>query len=137
MPGPVAKRSDRKIGNPHRNDPMEQGTSGVEVAWTQANPDWPDFVRRWYRSLAVSGQAQYYEQADAEYAYMWADIMANEMQKAKPNAQVLMGWNNACVQLLATEGSRRRARIELNREKPKTIESPVDLSDVQSQIAAA
>jgi hypothetical protein len=95
---------------------------------------------RWFRSLAGSGQAQFYEASDWAAAVVLAESMSRElnpqpvvtkdgdvtMVSMAPKAASVAAWLKGMSALLATEGDRRRAAIEL--ERTATEEANGDVS---------
>lgn len=136
MPGPVGKRSTERHG--HRTtaeqavDSSARGSAGVE--WPGADEQWHPVVRRWYSSLQTSGQATWYEPSDVAAAIYVAEAMDRNL-KAEKFSAVLFGaaWS-AMGDLLTTEASRRRLRIEL--EKGPVEDDPEQTAAVASLDAA-
>lgn len=115
MPGPPPKRSEQRRGRNKLAGPdLIKAPAGQNVTWQVPDPTWDPIAERWYRSLAVSGQAQFYEQSDADHAYFVADAM-NRTLKGRFSGQAFAAINTAMSELLSSEGSRRKARIELQR----------------------
>lgn len=116
MAGPVPKRSDQRR---RRNKPAVEITAAPGAS-AVAQPDPPDAWHpaavRWYTSLADSGQARFYEPSDWATAWVWAELLSRALnQGERPSAQLVMAWSSGATELLTTEGSRRRMRIELER----------------------
>ncbi|AJT65054.3 hypothetical protein T261_3384 [Streptomyces lydicus] len=82
----------------------------------RASGDWHPIAKRWFRSLKDSGQAQFYEQSDWLTAVYVAEAMSRNLGQAKFSAQLFQSVMSAMTDLLTTEGARRRARVELERE---------------------
>jgi hypothetical protein len=91
----------------------------------EADPDWHPIMRRWYESLGTSGQRVFYQDADWLTAWAAAEAMSREFLKDGPVSAGVFGmFLKACTALLATEGDRRRARLELEREEaPEEVTS--------------
>jgi len=128
--GPVPKRSDqRRRHNPPAIPIVEGQAKGVSAAPT-GDPTWHPLALAWFQSLGESGQSAFYEPSDWATAALVAESMSRDL---KPK---IMGMNNAgetieyhgplagsaltaylkaMSALLATEGDRRRAAIELKR----------------------
>lgn len=93
--------------------------------WPNANPNWDASARRWYLSLRKSGQSIYYEQSDIETAYFLAsELSLLQMgQTTRSNrGEILRAVLSGMSLLLNTEGDRRRAGIELVREKVEKVD---------------
>ncbi|MBH1936509.1 hypothetical protein I5Q34_19885 [Streptomyces sp. AV19] len=78
--------------------------------------DWHPIAVRWFKSLRDSGQSQFYEQSDWATAYYVAEAMSRNLASGRFSAQLFASVMSAMTDLLTTEGARRRARIELERE---------------------
>lgn len=74
------------------------------------------FAVSWYRSLAQSGQAKFYEPSDWQLARYLALEMARALRKPM-SPMAVQAITGSMGDLLVSEGSRRRVRIEL--EKPR------------------
>lgn len=142
MPGPVGKRSDAKHGHRSKEElRVDKAAAGSEVVWHPADTKWNPIAARFYAGLQVSGQVQFYEQSDADTAYYVAEAMSRNLTDGKFSAMLFASVMSSMGDLLVTEGSRRRAKVELQRE----LEAPdteVDdairdlLSDPQFSAAA-
>lgn len=117
MPGPIPKRSEERI----RRNKGEEITRIEAVGIVEApeldieNPH-PIITSMW-NSLELSAQAIYYEPSDWEFA-RYTMVFANQLlHAARPSAQMLQVVNAAFSDLLVSEGSRRRVRLEVERNK--------------------
>lgn len=109
--GPVPKRSDqRRRQNKVDVDRAANGT-------TKRGPDAPESLTGlallWYESLRTSGQAVYY--ADSDWASALIIARAVAAFEGRPTAHMLASILSGFGSLAATEGERRRLRIELER----------------------
>ena len=114
MPGPIPKRSDqrRRENKPEIN--IEKGVAGaVGVEIPDPNPAWLPPTLRWYESLAESGQSHWYEPSDWAQAWILAELLDRELLKDKASSMMIAAWMTGASELMTTEGSRRRLRIEL------------------------
>ncbi|MFG3405648.1 hypothetical protein [Streptomyces sp. NPDC048142] len=126
--GPVPKRDDMKR---RRNSPE------VELATApSANPDgasapepesdWHPIARRWYESLVDSGQSFFFEPSDwAQAAYVAEAMSRNLNQGQRLSGQLFASVISAASDLLTTEGSRRRLRIELSKAEAAEVDSGI------------
>lgn len=150
--GPIPKRSDSRV---RRNAPGSENTTGVvgvtkgEAKGGKAYPvpsEWHPVAKKWYRSLAQSGMAAYYEQSDWAQAYVianelsvylvsgeWTDKETGE-KRYKRNGMILSALLNSMAALGTTEGERRRMRIEL--EQPTLKEVPASVTALDNYRAA-
>lgn len=116
MPGPIPKRSDQRR---RRNVPeggITAAPSFVTAVHAPAPSEhWHPIARDWYASLADSGQAAFYEPSDWQVARVWAEVLSQQLQTDRMSAVMIQAWASSAAELLTTEGSRRRARLELER----------------------
>lgn len=133
--GPVPDRSDQRR---RRNKPAtasgETSTApGAEVVVApEASDEWHPVATRWFESLKVSGQRRFYEPSDWSMAYLIAESISRDLNpqfvgvtagdSSEPIYETiplkgasLSAYLKAMGNLLATEGDRRRASIELQR----------------------
>lgn len=112
----------------------------------EADPNWHDAAKRWYSALAKSGQAVFYEASDWAFAWITAESLSRDLKPqvvgiVEETGEVvraiipmkgasLAAYLKAMTALLATEGDRRRAGIEL--ERPTGADGAADNADVPS-----
>src|SRR5690625_4734306 len=118
--GPVPKRSDqrRRRNKAEEGQEVRHSPAGPAPSMPDADPDWHPAAARWYASLAESGQSVYYEASDWAQAFYVAEAMSRNLNSGKFSAQLFQAVSGAMTELLTTEGARRRARLELQREGP-------------------
>jgi hypothetical protein len=145
--GPVPKRStQRRRRNEPEGGPVQHAPGADEVSVPKANSKWHPIAKRWFESLAASGQSAFYESSDWATAELIAESMSRDLKpqvvginervefdpesgqsvtKAEPVMAViplkgasLAAYLKAMSALLVTEGDRRRARVELRRPAP-------------------
>lgn len=129
MPGPVPKRSEERI---RRNKP-ETPITKIEVDGPARQPDLGmddphPIIKEFWESMGQSGQAQYYEPTDWSYAKFTLHFADQLLKSSRPSAQLLQGVNSALGDLLVSEGSRRRVRMEVERNQAKA--DVVDLQEM-------
>ena len=115
--GPVPKRSSERR---RRNKPEGGEITSVSVrAGTVEQPpvseEWHPIAKDWYGSLAQSGQARFYGPSGWQTARYVAEVMSRNLEASRFSAQLFAAVSSAMTELLTTEGARRRARIELER----------------------
>lgn len=71
----------------------------------------------WYRSLKSSGESIFYEPSDWQLARYLAFEMSRSLYQ-RQSAETIRALLAGMTELLVSEGSRRRARLELERGKP-------------------
>lgn len=111
--GPTPQRSEQR----RRRNKVDIDKAPVSTAgqvYGPAAPEWlQGLARDWYESLRTSGQAIYYTDSDWTSAMIVAKAI--ERFESRPSAHLLTAILSGCGSLAATEGDRRRLRIELER----------------------
>jgi hypothetical protein len=115
--GPVPKRAAerRRRNKPEGGEITSVPAPAGVVECPPADPAWHPIARRWYESLAGSGQALFYEPSDWATAQYVAEAMSRGLQASRFSAQLFAATMAAMTELLTTEGARRRARMEIER----------------------
>lgn len=114
--GPVPGRSDQSRHHGAKSEAPEKPEMVFRpVVQPEGDPLWHSMAADWYRSLAESGQAVFYQPSDWATARIWAEVMHRQLSGGRISAQMIAAWASAAGELLTTEGSRRRARLELAR----------------------
>ena len=132
--GPVPKRSDQRR-RANRDGSEVVAAAGPRVKPPSASKHWHRLAREWFRSLQESGQAQFYEASDWAQAKVVAELMSRELEKDRPSAQMVQTLLGQATELLTTEGSRRRVRLELERgEAPVEDEAVAILDDYRQSV---
>lgn len=139
--GPIPKRaSERTRNNKTATDGLElvKGDA-LPYTWTDPSFDWEKPVQRYYMSFQQSGMAAYYQQTDVETLWMACEWMNRQYASGRPSAMILGEVNKMLDGLGATEGERRRLKIEL--EKPKEeddgSEKLAAVTDIQDRLKSA
>lgn len=142
-PGPIPKRSTERTRN------NKTGEDGLEIKrgvaqpyeWTDPSFDWEKPIQRYYESFQKSGMAAYFQQTDVEQLWMACEWMNRQWASGRPSAMILQEAMKMTDGLGATEGERRRLKIEL--DKPKVDDSAdkydakiTDIRDRLSQSAS-
>jgi hypothetical protein len=130
--GPVPTRSDhrrRQNKNPEGIETVKAPGAG-HVEQPPADPSWHELALDWYQSLAESGQARWYQPSDWQTARVWAEILSRQLAGGRVSAQMIAAWAGAATELLTTEGSRRRARVELESPDVDEDEAAADAAMV-------
>lgn len=114
--GPVPKRTEQRR---RRNKPevaVERAEGAPAVPVPSADPEWHEIARDWFESLARSGQSRWYEPSDWATARYVAEAMSRNLSAgSKFSAVLFASVLSGMSTLLATEGDRRRMRLELER----------------------
>lgn len=160
--GPAPKRSDqrRRTNSPGAGKTVK-APAAERVEVPETDPDWHPVARRWFESLAASGQHVFYEPSDWAAAYVLAESMSRELQpkpiitmvgpvrdaegelvlvNEPPKAASVAAWRAGMAALMVTEADRRRASLELVRPRPADEEEGGDvphLDDARRRLRGA
>ena len=113
--GPVPKRSSERAGHRTKAEQPDKVVVPVACQVPPASEGWAEEARRWYESLAESGQSRYFEPSDWAYARLLARLLSDQLGKARPSSEMMKAVLTAMNDLGTTEGARRRLRIEVER----------------------
>lgn len=128
--GPVNKRSDQLRRKNIPDTPVDTAPGAVNVKVPAADEEWHPIARQWYESLEPSGQSVFYEPSDWATAYLIAESISRDLnpqfvavteqgevikERIPMKGASLTAYLRAMTALMATEGDRRRARLELER----------------------
>ena len=148
--GPPPKRSDqRRRVNPTAGEARLASASqaeSLEAVMPPADDDWHPVARRWYESLAGSGQAVFYQASDWGQAFVMAEAVSRElspqpvvdkegnvtMVSLPMKGASLSAFLKGCTDLLVSETARRRAAVELQRPKPDEGDEPAGVTDIRA-----
>jgi hypothetical protein len=87
-------------------------------------------ARDLFVSLGESGQSDYYQASDWQMARVWTQLLSIQLNAgARPSAQMIAAWSAGMTTLLATEGDRRRLRLELER-----LPAVPDVDEVEDEL---
>ena len=127
--GPVPKRSAerRRRNKPEGVEITSVAAPAGVVECPPADEAWHPIAKDWYESLAVSGQAVFYEPSDWATARYVAEAMSRGLESSRFSAQLFAAVSAAMTELLTTEGARRRARMEILRGGQET-DRPADVT---------
>lgn len=114
--GPVPNRSDQRRRRNKPDVPVESAPAAA-AEMLPADESWHPIARRLYESLSRSGQSHFYQPSDWAIAQYVCEAMSRSLAGAKMSGQLFAAVMAASSSLLATEGDRRRLRIELERAK--------------------
>jgi hypothetical protein len=79
------------------------------------DPNWHPVILRWYEGLLEGPEAEFMTPAGFAFAKYLAERESRNLQLARPSAQTSALFVASQADLLTTEGSRRRLRVELDR----------------------
>jgi len=114
--GPVPKRSTERRRRNKQSKVDTVVVDGPKVVVPEAGANWHPIARDWYESLKDSGQSQFYEPSDWQYARFIAEVMSRNLkQTRKFSAMLFAAVQSGMSDLLTTEAARRRVRMEIER----------------------
>lgn len=141
MSGPPPKREEERRRRNKDVVPVEKvdiaELVGQDVEIPVADPDWHGAARSVYESFTRSGQAIFYEPSDWSFIYVTCENLSRllmpqpivvtdeegnrtvEMHTVPMKGADFAAFIKAMGVVLATEGERRRSRIELERADAK------------------
>lgn len=137
MPGPVPKRSSERRRENKPEIEIVSAPGSEPVDWPDADPDWHEIARDWFLSLKLSGQAAFYEPSDVARARYVANAMSKNLHQGQFSSMLFAAVNTAAGELLDTEGSRRRLRVELAKavaEDPEQSAAVASLDEARSRL---
>lgn len=140
MAGPIPKRDAERT----RRNKDESGVSLAKGAALGGDPfpvkdHWHSMAVEWYQSLSESGIAAFYERSDWATAMIVAEELTHYFNSStgRRSAQMLTALFSMMTSLGATEGDRRRMRIELEKPKPKLESASITaIGDYKSKLAS-
>lgn len=119
MPGVPGRggRPPKRAADRVRRNKVDIDTVKVsgDVPVPDADASWHQIAIDWYESLARSGQSNYYEPSDWALAQYAAHMMSHNLTQARPSSEWFKGVWAAANDLMSTEASRRRLRMEIER----------------------
>lgn len=136
--GPVPKRStERRRRNTDSKTDVVKLVGAAPVVAPEADETWHPIAIDWYRSLGESGQAVFFEPSDWQAARYVADIMSRSLKARKFSAMLFAAVWSAMNDLLTTEASRRRVRMEFERGgEPETPAGVIALASYRKSLGA-
>jgi len=134
--GPVPKRSDQRIRRNKPDVPIDKVTAigPVEVPQLGLVDPHPIISQLW-SGMVASAQARYFEPTDWAFARLTLHFADAQVKSGRPNGQVLATVHSMLSDLLVTEGSRRKVRVEVEREAVK--DNVVDIAQLFRERLAA
>lgn len=143
--GPLGKPHGTKLGhgNGKANEPdVTLLQRSKRVNWYTANPDWHAEARQMYDGLKKSAPAKLFEPSDVAVAYFVCSQMHRFIETGRTNGQMFSAIMSAIENLMATEGARRRLRVEIVDSLPddqKSADDPIAamMADYAASLKAA
>ena len=138
MPPYPKRSSERRRANKDPN--LEQAEAGSTVTRPPAAEHWHPYVVGMYDALAESGQSQFFESSDWQFAFLLMERMSRLLERDDPAPAAWVGVDRGLARLLVTEGDRRQMRLELER---KTVRAQSDdaraeatISDIRKRLSS-
>lgn len=132
--GPVPKRSSERVRT-HDNNVIDkvQAFGVVKKPELGLGGNVHPIIADFWDSLAESAQSRYYETSDWQYARVSMHFLNQLLKSGKPSAQMLTVVNQMLTDLLVSEGSRRRVRMEIERDT--STSNVVDVAEYFQKLA--
>jgi hypothetical protein len=89
--------------------------TAVSATPEPADPTWHPVILTWFDGLREGPEAEFLTPAGWGFARYLAERESRNLQLARPSAQTSALFVASQADLLTTEGSRRRLRVELDR----------------------
>lgn len=105
---------------------VDKAPAGAELVWYPEDPEWCEDAKRIYESFRVSGVIVFWEQSDVAQLHFLCSEITWYRQLAKFSGQGLQALLSGLTELGATEGARRRMKIELQRDSGSQGDSETD-----------
>lgn len=133
--GPVPKRSDQRDPSANSGKIIEkvQAFGVVKQPKLGLDGEIHPIITDFWNSTSESAQSRYYEASDWQYLRVALHFLNRLLITSKPSAQMLTVVNQMLTDLLVSEGSRRRVRMEIEREQAKS--NVVNISDYFRDLA--
>ena len=121
MPVPPKRSEQRRRRNKDESGlTLLHGAGSSRVEVPEVDPSWEPMAAEWFKSLAESGQARYFEPSDWQAARLLAHQMSLLLRDSEESGQPIRAsafealWSSM-GDLLTSEGARRKVRVELQR----------------------
>jgi hypothetical protein len=133
--GPVPKRSSERVRTDDNAKIERVQAFGVVKKPDLGLGDNPHpIITDFWNSVGESAQSRYYEPSDWQYLRVSLHFLNRLLNNNNnPSAQMLTVVNQMLTDLLVSEGSRRRVRMEIEREAAK--DNVVNISDYFRELA--
>lgn len=116
--GPIPARSDMRVRRNKPDVPIEtvEAIGLVEIPDLDMDDPHP-LTLEIYLSLRESAQSRFYEPSDWAYAKFTLHFADQLLKSPRPSGQMLATVQTMFSELLVSEGSRRRVRLEVERSQ--------------------
>jgi hypothetical protein len=134
--GPVPKRSSERGRQPYDNVIDKVHAFGVVKKPELGLGDGVHpLITDFWESVGESAQSRYYEASDWQYLRITLHFLNKLLNTGKPSAQMLTVVNQMLTDLLVSEGSRRRVRMEIERNVTNQDAEVKNISDYFRKLA--
>jgi hypothetical protein len=118
--GPVPKlAAERRRRNAPTGPALVTVPTVAPATPPNADPSWHEVIIGWFNGLREGPEAEFMTPAGWGFARYLAERESRNLQLARPSAQTSALFVASQADLLTTEGSRRRLRVELDRKPPE------------------
>lgn len=135
MPGPMPKRSSERTRRNKENEAgltLKKGVAQGIARWPLPDTSWHSAVVRMYESFSQSGMAAFFEQTDVEMCWIACEGLQAWYDGGKRSANQFEFVMGQFAKLGATEGERRRMRIELDSEAEQQTAEEAEVASIQA-----
>lgn len=133
--GPVPKRSEDRIRYDGNVIDKVHAFGVVRKPDLGLGDNVHPIIEDFWDSVGESAQTRYYEASDWQYLRVSLHFLNQLLRSNKPSAQMLTVVNQMLTDLLVSEGSRRRVRMEIERNTAKADAEVKNLSDYFQHLA--
>lgn len=135
MPGPVPMRLTELSTHSHRAEKqVDTVEAHGEVPVPDLNiPDAHEIVEGMWEAAKTSAQKKYYEATDWQQLRLVLVFADKLLKSSRPSGQMLAVVHSMLGDLLTSEGSRRRLRIEVERRVDGKPENVLDVAAMFKQ----
>lgn len=137
MPGPMPKRSEQRRRTNSKEPAKIDREQPFCVDWPAPDPNWLGPITRWYLAQQESGQASLLESSDAATLWLWAEALDDAFKHGTVKPSLLSAWTMACRDLLVTEGSRRRAQVEIEQNEDVEQDAGPAVTSLHSRLKSS
>lgn len=128
---PLPKRSSERIRRNKLEVPIDKVSVIGKIQIPELGIDEPHPITAdLYQSLRESAQSRYFEPSDWAYARFCLTFADKLLKSARPSGPVLATVHSMMGDLLVSEGSRRRFRVEVERSSAETEAEVLDIASL-------
>lgn len=134
--GPAPKRSSERVRH-HDNNVIDKvhAFGVVKKPELGLGDNVHPIITDFWEAVGESAQSRYYEASDWQYFRVSLHFLNKLLWSGKPSAQMLTVVNQMLNDLLVAEGSRRRVRMEIERNQINEDAEVKNISDYFRKLA--